>query len=353
MLSPRCEPMRHSRSIQTAQAIGCLIFCLTAALTTVVGCHGNDQGQRSACARLRSAIPLSGDSAPAAASALDELLAGMGSGELTKVAGSSDTLLAIHACWELTQRSPSPPFEPETSTYLPRALERTTGITVPLDWETQFAIIQSVDDHSRLEVLKYYETAGCNRICKVPNTCPGYRFDATAQRRVQSRAGVQVVPGTDVAFDGGSLAFQQGDIILRCSPQVLPTRDLRQLGKYDCTVALGNTQSYIAFSTREPKSYRLYCVDSKSGKIRWSNEIWSSYPRGAPCLRSGPGYTHDVYIVVGHDNVVVLGAGFECYAEVFDAQSGKAIARFATNRWGYGSSGPNKPCSSGSPLPDN
>lgn len=78
--------------------------------------------------------------------------------------------------------------------------------------------------------------------------------------------------------------------------------------------------------------FPLRCVESASGRMKWSAEVWGAGDEQVP---GGSGFrTHCVELSCDDRMAVVFGrATLGVYAEGFDLATGKALFRFASNYW--------------------
>jgi len=75
-------------------------------------------------------------------------------------------------------------------------------------------------------------------------------------------------------------------------------------------------------------SYPLICVDRRSGKTKWRSTVCGE---SVDAFTSGPSW-HCVSVCCNGDRVFVFGLeGFTAYIEVFDANTGRNILRFASH----------------------
>jgi len=97
-------------------------------------------------------------------------------------------------------------------------------------------------------------------------------------------------------------------------------------GIYNCLVLVGPMEAFITFLGSD----LLFCVDSKSGRILWHQEVWgTSYSfsvAGVP-----PSWHQTVFKT--KDQFVVFGEGSSCFVEAFDVKTGQPAFRFSTNLW--------------------
>jgi hypothetical protein len=92
----------------------------------------------------------------------------------------------------------------------------------------------------------------------------------------------------------------------------------------------GAKQSFFACPTDRGYPFNAVCVDSKTGKQRWTASVWAAR-RG---FSSGPPGRHLVEIRREGDTVIVYGCeSHGMYAEGFDVETGKCRFRFCTCYW--------------------
>lgn len=100
----------------------------------------------------------------------------------------------------------------------------------------------------------------------------------------------------------------------------------------ELSIQIGTKYAYVAIFDCAGRSFPLWCLDSKSGKILWQTTVWG-HGEEENVMEMNPQW-NEVTIVSNETLVAVFGAGvFSNYIEAFSAKTGKNRFRFSTNDW--------------------
>jgi hypothetical protein len=97
------------------------------------------------------------------------------------------------------------------------------------------------------------------------------------------------------------------------------------------SAAAADDRAFVAFFDEYGEKYSLLCIDRKSGKVLWKEQVWALATEQIPA-RTGP-WGHALTMVLQNRSVVLLGIGVGCYIESFDIATGKPLYRFSSNTW--------------------
>jgi hypothetical protein len=118
-------------------------------------------------------------------------------------------------------------------------------------------------------------------------------------------------------------------------PKALCDKALESATERDFTLTrvaalLEKERSYIAIYPLRAYSYRLLCLDPKTGDALWTVNVWG-------CRKGvsfgAPDFDHQVEIRRQGNNVLVYGKESGMYLEAFDVKTGANLFRFCTNYW--------------------
>jgi len=100
----------------------------------------------------------------------------------------------------------------------------------------------------------------------------------------------------------------------------------------EISVQIGAKHSYVAIFDVSGRSFPLWCLDNRTGKILWQTTVWGQGDE-ENVLEKNPQW-NEVTIVGNETLVAVFGSGVKSnYLEGFSVKMGESIFRFSTNDW--------------------
>jgi hypothetical protein len=133
---------------------------------------------------------------------------------------------------------------------------------------------------------------------------------------------------TTVEVQAANVLITVGNQRLVISRAVNPVEYERLATRY-LTALYGAEQSFVAHNlTSYP--YSFFCIDSPTGKVRWSQDVWA-VRRG---FSSGLLPEHHASFQLHDDMVIIYGAETHgMYVEAFDRATGECRYRFCSCYW--------------------
>jgi hypothetical protein len=110
-------------------------------------------------------------------------------------------------------------------------------------------------------------------------------------------------------------------------PRAIAKQYLQPVGRL--SAAFDQELLFLAPHSDLSCSYPLVCIEQKTGKKLWENQVWDAGNVGG----TGVWYEY-VAVVPRGERVFVIGAGTVCFCiEAFDRKTGKNDFRFASRYW--------------------
>jgi hypothetical protein len=236
--------------------------------------------------------------------------------------------ISLAAKWELTRAAE----RPDSMTQLYRFLGYIEGkldLEIPPRWETRliYLALEKQPDHLRDVVSRRVKNSSFLRK-------DGRNVVYVPIEFVESKilAPLVILEGVALEAREKRVVVKQGMHSFSVDRRLLEERASNERNLKQCTMRGAGERAFIVLADAMCSKCVLLCVDSKSGRLVWRNEIWALGTENVSAVL-GSVY-HDVEIAISDKHVAVCGSGREgCYLEVFDIKIGTNQCRFATNYW--------------------
>lgn len=221
----------------------------------------------------------------------------------------SNAGIALHAAWELYKNPVSRAEDTQAYTYSRKELSKFSAF---------------LKDRVKVQAPDWWSTA-LTDLDVFPDHHSSLRTMGQWPQLSESKAGYRVEAGVRLQQNGESLEYTKNGRSV-----VFPTSTFGQMSPDTYLGLLGEKRSVFAgLSEATGRQYKLACVESSSGKVVWTADVWATGPK------HGSGNNRHRVEIMEKDSVIYVFGADACglYLEAFDIGTGEPCFRFCTCYW--------------------
>jgi hypothetical protein len=255
---------------------------------------------------------------------IDRLLA-LCKNDLKPLLSDDNTSIALFAAWEAAKKHGAD--DGAGYQWFVGFLQGRTGLELSMRWEFIFA--QEFFRSSPFDVEKKELRSYLKKTDEVKEFASGVGLKGYT--KLTKQAGAWAPEGLTLArTDSGELSVSlKPDLRVTVPATVVKETIAHRPGDRVVRAEVADGRVFVAIHDHYGTPFPLLCFDSKSGKLLWQADSWST---GNPGQGTGVWY-QEIELLPLKKSMVILGDGQGCYLEAFDAETGKPKYRFCNHAW--------------------